>query len=219
MIFVSISVVGLHFSVGSRSDHRWVTASHGKSDLAPPQNARLCLAHAFPPIAHHLKKHFLAPFSFLVLLKLPVSAVLMLFLELVSAFRHFKDICFFTLNQLCLISDILWYCWAFPASPCRLIHSSSFSVSCYCSGFLAMGSSFPISLQILCVCGIEKMSSASDIEQNIVEWKTWVFITFCVELCAFIDWVYQRGIQWRIALKQKHGTNNLSYISMQYCQN
>ena len=49
-----------------------------------------------------------------------------------------------------------------------------------------MGSSFPISLQILCVCGIEKMPSASDIEQNIVEWKTWVFITFCVELCAFI---------------------------------
>ena len=44
-----------------------MTASHGKSDLAPPQNARLCLAHAFPPIAHHLKKNiFFAPFSFLV---------------------------------------------------------------------------------------------------------------------------------------------------------
>ena len=122
-------------------------------------------------------------------------------------------------TELCPISNILWYCWVFPASPCRLIHRSSFSVSCYCSGFLAMGSSFPISLQILCVCGIEKMSSASDIERNIVEWKTWVFTTFCVELCAFIDWVYQRGIQWRIALKQKHGTNSLSYLSMQYCQN
>ena len=41
-----------------------MTASHGKSDLAPPQNARLCLAHAFPPIAHHLKKTFFRPFFF-----------------------------------------------------------------------------------------------------------------------------------------------------------
>ena len=179
----------------------------------------VCLAHAFPPIAHHLKKkHFFRPFFFSCS---PQTARLCRAhafprCQLSDILRIFVSSPF---TELCPISNILWYCWVFPASPCRLIHRSSFSVSCYCSGFLAMGSSFPVSLQILCVCGIEKMSSASDIEQNIVEWKTWVFITFCVELCAFIDWVYQRSIQWRIALKQKHGTNSLSYLSMQYCQN
>ena len=178
----------------------------------------VCLAHAFPPIAHHLKKN--SPlFLFLFSSNCPslsCSCFSSNWCQLSDILRIFVSSPF---TELCPISNILWYCWVFPASPCRLIHRSSFSVSCYCSGFLAMGSSFPISLQILCVCGIEKMSSASDIEQNIVEWKTWVFITFCVELCAFIDWVYQRGIQWRIALKQKHGTNSLSYLSMQYCQN